>query len=322
MDDQPPNYRREFFKSPHHATMGLATLGAGFIIGAAFPLALVIGGASYVLGWIYLPDMPLFQGWVNRRRGAERNAAALAEVGEFIRKRDALLNELSTNRRNRYHALSAVCRDLESAGSDNALSPGDPGGDPRLRKLDECMWTFLRLLTIEESLERFLETERREDVPRLLREAEEEAARLTADYEARKAKGDSVSTLDPKERLISSRLERLEVLRKRVQRIEQAQANLDLVVSEQERLDQQIKLMRADAIASKNAESITARIDATVSHLDQTNKWLSEMSEFKDLVGNLPEASVRVGYAPAPPPLSMRGETQAARQPVMAQAKK
>ena len=49
------------------------------------------------------------------------------------------------------------------------------GNELRVRKLDELMWTFLRLLTIEESLERFLETERREDVPALVKEAEVEA---------------------------------------------------------------------------------------------------------------------------------------------------
>jgi hypothetical protein len=69
-----------------------------------------------------------------------------------------------------------------------------------------------------------------------------------------------------------------------------------LVVSEQERLDQQIKLIRADAVATKNAETLTARIDATVEHLDQTNKWLSEMDEFKDMVGDMPSTELRVGY--------------------------
>ena len=71
------------------------------------------------------------------------------------------------------------------------------------------------------------------------------------------------------------------------------------MVSEQERLDQQIKLIRADAVASKNAETLTARIDATVEHLDQTNKWISEMDEFKDLVGDLPSTELRVGYQAA-----------------------
>jgi hypothetical protein len=167
------------------------------------------------------------------------------------------------------------------------------------------MWTFLRLLGIEESLEKFLDTERRDNLPDALKEAEAEAVRLNTELEALKAKGPN-ATLETKQRYLGSRLERLEVLRKRKQRSEQAEANLALIVSEQDRLDQQIKLIRADAIATKNTESLTARIDATVEHLDQTNKWISEMDEFKDLVGDLPSTDSRVGYQaaisqPAPP---------------------
>jgi hypothetical protein len=141
----------------------------------------------------------------------------------------------------------------------------------------------------------------------LVKDAEAEATRLTAEVDALKAKGD-VKMLDIRQRYLSSRLERLDVLRKRQQRTEQADANLQLVCSEQDRLDQQIKLIRADAVATKNAETLTARIDATVEHLDQTNKWLSELDEFKDLVGDMPATDVRVGYEPptaaaTPPPI-------------------
>jgi len=152
-------------------------------------------------------------------------------------------------------------------------------------------------------------------VPRLVQEAEEEVAGLSAEFESLKSKGAETTLLDAKERLLSSRLERLEVLRKRLQRIEQARANLRVVVSEQERLEQQVKLLRADAIASTNADTLTARIDATVEHLDQTNQWLAEMDEFKELGGDLPATNVRIGYeAAAPPPLpSPRPEPKAAR---------
>lgn len=296
MDSQPPRYRREFFKSPHHAWLGLLTLGAGLIVGADYRIALLAAPAAYALGWVYLPDMGFFRRWVDRRRQSAQQAIGLAEAAEFLKKRDELLARLSTPRRQHYHALTAVCRDIEQASGEQSLSPGEPQFDPRLRKIDELMWTHLRMLTIAESLDRFLETERRDNVPALLKEAEEEAVALTAEFDALKAKETSAPLLEPKERLLSSRLERLNVLRKRVQRIEQAQANLQLVIAEQERLEQQIKLIRADAIASKNTETLTARIDATVEHLDQTNKWLAEMDEFKDLVGEMPVTPVRLGY--------------------------
>lgn len=303
MTHAPPSYRRQFWKSPHHAVTALATLGAGLILGADYPLALLLGPAAYALGWIYIPDFRIFRNWADRRRDAASMAASQAEVAGFVQRRDALLDQLSAAGRAKYHELGAVCRDIEAASVDNSLTPENPTEDPRLRKLDELMWSYLRMLAIEESLEKFLETERRDNVPDSLQQAETEVRNLTAEFEALKARGTSVAALDAKERLLGSRLERLQVLRKRLQRVEQTRSNLALVESEQERLEEQIKFIRADAIASKNADTLTARIDSTVEHLHQTNKWLSEMDEFKDLVGNIPAAPVRIGYQSAKPPV-------------------
>jgi hypothetical protein len=298
MDPAAPNYHREFLKSPHHAVLGVLTLGLGFM--SASVLGLIAGATAYLLGWIYLPDLPLFRRWVQRRHEAALRAADAQGVTQFLQRRDALLRALCPEYRERYGRLAQVCRDIEAATADNAFSSSEPGADPRLRKLDELMWTSLRLLSIQESLEQFLQTEARDNVPDLLREAEAEAKRLNAEVEALKAQANN-ALLETRQRYLGSRLERLEVLRKRQQRSEQARANRDLVVAEQDRLDQQIKLIRADAIASKNAESLTARIDATVEHLDQTNKWLSEMDEFKDLAGDLPPTQMRIGYQPTSP---------------------
>jgi hypothetical protein len=319
MDQPAPNYHAEFFKSPHHAVLALATIGVGFL--SAQLLGLIAGTVAYVLGWIYLPDLPFFRKWVEKRRSAGEQEAEAQKVAEFLQRRDALLRSLSSDRRERYAHLTQVCRDIEHASTDSPLAVASNAGDPRLRKLDELMWTFLRLLGIEESLERFLDTERREDIPALLQEAEREAKRLTAEVEAQKDKG-SGPAQETRQRFLNSRLERLEVLRKRQQRCEQGEANLALVRSEQERLEQQIKLIRADAVATKNADSLSARIDATVEHLDQTNKWLSEMDEFKDLVGDLPATEARLGYqaapaVPTPPPII--GSAQIRRQPPLRQ---
>src|SRR5207237_9826309 len=103
------------------------------------------------------------------------------------------------SRPERYTRLAAACRDIETASADNPLASTDPATDPRLRKLDELMWTYLRLLGIEESLEEFLETERREDLPGILNGAEAEAARLAGEIDAPKANGDGAA-LENKER--------------------------------------------------------------------------------------------------------------------------
>jgi hypothetical protein len=294
---------RAFLQSPHHAVMALTTLGAGFATGE--PLYFVAGATAYVLGWVYLPDMRFFQQWLEKRASAQTNAVEAAELAQFKKRREALLGSLSSPLRERYHLLAKVCRDIEKAASENELgSEFSLTSDTRLRKIDELMWMYLRLLSMQQSLQTFLETERHEDLAGSLADAEAETRTLEAEV---KALGDSAAS-DNKQRLLESRRDRLEVLRKRVERVQEAESNLELVLSEQERLAEQIKLIRADAVATKSASAVRARIDASVEHLNETNKWLSEMDQVRDLAGDLPMLPSRIGFeAGGPPPLPSAG---------------
>jgi len=200
--------RREFLQSPHHAVMALATLGAGFASGEA--LYFILGAAAYVLGWVFVPDMPLFKNWVEGRQNMKRAAEAQGELAEFAARRDTLLGELTNARRRYYDELSNVCREIEHSAAGQT-------DDPRVFKLEELMWTFLRLLTIEQSLDQFLETEAREDVPGLLAAAKSEVDDLVAAVEALRREN-RVSALEAKERLLESRRELVATLEKRADR--------------------------------------------------------------------------------------------------------
>jgi len=290
MADVIASARRAFWKSPHHAAMALFTLGAGFATGE--PLYFVAGVTAYVLGWVYLPDMAFFQKWRERRSSAETKAAETAELAQFSKRREAILASLNAPLRERYHLLAKVCRDIEGAAENQDTSEFGLTSGTRLRKIDELMWMYLRLLSIQQSVEMFLETERGEDLRGSALEAEEEMSALENESNARGASSQS----ETRDRLLSSRRERLGVLRKRLQRFEEAESNLELVLAEQERLTEQIKLIRADAVATKNAGALSARIDASVAHLNETNKWLSEMDQFRDLAGDLPLGEARIGF--------------------------
>ena len=296
---------RAFLQSPHHAVMAIATLGAG--IATAEPLYVVAGATAYVLGWVYLPDMAFFRRWVEKRATSATSAVEANELAQFKRRREAMLNALNSPLRERYHLLARVCRDIEKAAADSDQSEFNISADTRLRKIDELMWMYLRLLSMQQSLQTFLETERTEDLGGAVAEAEKETRALEAEI---KAMGDSAAS-DNKQLLLESRRDRLNVLRKRAERVNEAEGNLELVISEQERLSEQIKLIRADAVATKSASAVSARIDASVEHLNETNKWLSEMDQFRELAGDLPMVPARVGFEAGPPPLPT--SSQAAR---------
>jgi len=297
--------RPAFFKSPHHAALAAATLGLGFASGE--PLYFIIGAAAYVLGWVYLPDMGFFRRWVEGKQQAQLAATQAGELATFTAQRDAAFNALTPSRRQRYGTLVEVCRQIEQS-----INAAD---DPRVRKLEELMWTFLRLLSTEQSLERFLEIETREDVPALLAAADEEVQHLTSKVEELRATK-SDSTLDTRERLLETRIDLRNALQKRVERAEQARHHLELVTAEQDRLDQQIKLLRAEAMAAPSTAALSARIDATVEQLETTNNWLREMDQFRAAVAEpaLPEQRIGFGQpagVPPPMPVPIRGKNRA-----------
>lgn len=302
----PTNYRRAFWTSRHHLWLALLTFGLGFASGE--PLGLIAGATVYALGLVFLPDTGFFKRAIDARENATRDSAAAAELAEFQARQQKLLTGLSTGRRTRYEELTAVCRDIENASAE-ARGPGDLDLETRRAKLDELTWTYLQMLSVEQTLEVYLEKERKERVPALVKSLQEETQSLGAEVEALKKQTPVPVILESRERLLTSRLERLASLQQRLDRIQQAQSNCDLLGSEQERLVEQVKLIRADAIATKNADTLTARIDLSIEHLAATNKWIAELAEFKDLTAKMPAIPVRPPGAPA------AAQTEAPRHP-------
>lgn len=291
-----PAYRRLFWRSTEHLWFAVGTLGLGFASGE--PLGLLLGGVAYALGQVYLPD----SGWFRRRADARRRAVEEAEAARraagFEAQRAQLIATLSSERRRRYQALVLVCEEISAASAEGGSGALSLSMETRLRKLDELLWTYLRLLTIEQSLDAYLETERRDNLAAAAQAAEQELAALEAELAAAPGKP-ALTATETRKKLLASRRERLEALRQRLARVAQARANQELARSEQERLVEQAKLIRADAVAHKNAESLGARIDLSIEHLAETNRWLGELAEFKDLTAQLPAVPAGAMLSPA-----------------------
>ena len=286
------SYRKAFLKSRHHVWLALLTIGLGFASGQ--PLLLLAGLTAYALGWVYLPDAAFFRRGVDDRIRKDQEKVEAEKWAEFLARHQKLLSALSVARRTRYTELSGLCAVIENA-SHEAQSATGLDLASRVEKLDELLWTFLRMLTAEQTLEVFLEGERREKIPQLVNSLDAETKTLAEEVDGLKKISPPPLALAPKERLLTSRLERLSGLKQRLARLEQAQANLELIRSEQDRLVEQVKLIRADAVASKNADALSARIDLSIEHLASTNKWLSELAEFKDVTQQMPQMPAATG---------------------------
>lgn len=257
---------KAFAKSPHHAWLGLLTLGAGLATLSA--VGAVVGAAAYALGWIYLPDSRLFKNWLAARRQGDDGK----KLRDFLFQRRQIYDALRTPARGRYDALAAEIEALQQEfRRDHRLNAEIVR--QRNERLSNLAWTFLRLLHTGEMLDRFIESEDPDELARKIGAMETELAGI-----------------DPlaKASLAESLKSRLESLKTRLEKRRGADESRELTASEQERIAELVKLFRADHLASRDAGALSHEIDGAATQLDRTRDWLSSL-EFDTSPSDIPE---------------------------------
>ena len=278
------DYLKAFLKSGDHAALALLTLGATFASGV--PLALVIGAALYVVGWVYLPDRAGFRAKVDARANAAIGETETAALAALQAQRAKLFTQLDAAARKRYEELARVCADIEEQ---LAAAPADaayPTG-----KIDGLMWSYLGLLATERNLQTYLAKEGAEDFPARIAAIEAELAKL--DDELTKTPPDSPA-YEGKFRLVGSKREGLESVRRRHEQFNRSGDNLAIVRAEQTRIEEQLKLLRADLFAAQSAGQFSQRISDTIDSLSTGSRVAAELTPAMPELPSL--RTKRVGY--------------------------
>jgi len=257
---------KAFAKSPHHAWLGLLTLGAG--VATVSGIGMVAGLAAYALGWIYLPDSRFFNSWLAKRQQGDEGE----KLRDFLFRRRQIYDALRSSTRERYDRLAAEIWSLQD----------EFRRDPRLNaelvqqrceRLSNLAWTYLRLLHTGEMLDRFIESEDPTELERKIAAMEKELSAIDAGSKAS---------------LAESLQSRLTSLKARLEKRRGAEESRELTASEQERIAELVKLFRADHLASRDAGALSHEIDGAAVQLDRTREWLSGL-EF-DTSPDIPEA--------------------------------
>lgn len=276
-------YLKRFAKSWEHGLLALTTLGLPFAAGE--PLALVGGLTAYVLGWVFIGDSRWFRRRVDAVELTKLGREEEVAMARVHAERNALLARLPPDARARYAALADVCRDIESqldaAGS--FVSPAE--------KIDGLMWNYLSLLGSEVSLGDFIEKESGEAFEAQVDRLNEKLAVLNQEIATTEPGSRDYET---KMQLLASRQEGLEALRRRHEQFLRATENVRLVRAEQERITEQLKLLRADLYASKAVGQISLRVSETIDALASSGRISAEVPA---AVPELPAFRTRrVGY--------------------------
>jgi len=211
-------------------------------------------GAGLELGYLY---------WLinNRRfRRYVEGKAGLARESEAIKLRDTLMRRLAPEDRDRYAALERRCRSIltqqTTDGQAGELLVQGQG-------LGRLLWIYLRLLVTGRTLSHLLEEQDRADAGRSI------AQRIAA-IESRLSE-DTLS-----EELRKSLSGQIEILRQREERRREASEKRSFVDAELTRVEEQVELIREQAIVAADPNAVSRRIDEIAATLGGTTRWISE----------------------------------------------
>lgn len=268
------NYYKEFFRSPAHAWTALLTVGAG--LATANPIGLIVGGAVYALAWIYFPDSKMFKARIDKLRAAQE--LQKAKIGDAAHKQEInrALDDLPAAERKRFAEFQKLSGEIANTLKSHSSSGYYPV-ETLTENLQEIEGTYLRLLNQLARLQAFTTKERTESLEASIQEAESGARRLEEQIASVRATDPNNPSLRTRERTLELQQTRTNTLRERLQRLNQAEANLELVQTDLGRIEEQLKLLLADAASRIDSGSFSHQVDASMNHLTQTNQWLSEL---------------------------------------------
>jgi hypothetical protein len=269
--------------------LGLAAFG---LLGLQEPGFWVIGAGLELAYLSLLATNPRFQRLIAGK-------ASLATAREVTDKGGRLVAGLPDIDRRRYEILALRCASIleqQFAGDTTA-----PGYDTQREGLGRLTWMYLRLLATRQSIRRVLAqpdgrtaaaSGQPPPIPGSAPAApggnQRELAQRLAELN-RRLKDEALS-----EELRRSLTAQAELLQQRVRRRTEAEDKLAYLDAELTRIEEQVELIREQAVLSTDPESFSRRIDEIGATLSGTADWIAEqqraLGAMDDLLGDAPAA--------------------------------
>jgi hypothetical protein len=230
--------------------------------------AFLLIGAGLELAYLYvLSTNKRFQRLVAGSEMVETQQATQQKL-------NVTLNNLSPTLQQRYRALERRCRailDQQQAGATELRDELRTQGEG----LGRLLWIYLRLLSTYQSFARLLGEMINAD-------REREA------IEDRIARPESQLTRNSiTDELRGSLTSQLEILRQRQQSQREAREKIAFLDAELTRIEEQVELVREQAVLSSDPSTVSARIDEIGSTLTGTNQWIRDQKDLASRVGDV-----------------------------------
>ena len=240
-------------------------LGAFGLLGLLNPGFWIVGmGLELAYLWI-LGSNPRFQ----------RLAAAsqrLMSRRQWLLKVEDALKQLNTYDLQRYRNLEMRCRALLQ--QQHEINTPTQGLDTQGEGLGRLLWVYLRLLLTKQAINRVI---RGSGV----------AAEGTGTLEERIA-GLQTRLKEPlSEDLRKSLTGQIEILQQRLEKRQEAKEKLAFLDAELTRIQEQVELVREQAVLATDSETLSERIDQITTTLGSTTQWIADQQKLYGAVEDL-----------------------------------
>jgi hypothetical protein len=185
---------------------------------------------------------------------------------------DSLVQQLSNEDQQRYRKLEGRCR----AVLEQQMNLQTPVQGLRAQNegLGRLLWVYLRLLSTRQAINRTIN-------------GESAASDGSPDLEKRIAQLKSKLDEQLSEDLRKSLTGQIEILQQRLERRREAKEKLAFLDAELTRIQEQIELVREQAVLTADPETISQRIDQVTTTLGNTAQWVSDQQKIYGAVEDL-----------------------------------
>ena len=173
--------------------------------------------------------------------------------------------------RTRFEQLRARCLEMRAIAQGVRGRQQAAGEDSNTQALDRMLWVFLRLLTSQQYLQRFLEKTNEIEIRNRMKEAE--------------AKLGSQGSTD--ERIKRSLEDSLLVQQQRLDNYQKAKLNLDYVRVELDRIEAKIQAITEAAVNRQDPDFLTSQIDSVSESMQSTEKAIDELQQLTGIVDEM-----------------------------------
>lgn len=259
----------------------LAFLGgaAAAVLSPLPDVLLPLVGAAELLYLGGLVSVPRFRSAIDARVHAAQRGATAVEPGAAP-SLPQILEGLEPPARRRFDALRARCVEMQRLAQ-GVRGHGAAGADDiRTPALDRLLWAFLRLLSSQQALQRFL--------------AASDEASLKRDIESLKGR-QAQAQQRGEERIVHALTDAIATAELRRDNHGKAASNSEFLGVELDRIEGKIQALVEMAVSHQDADLISSQVDSVAASMAQTEQAVREINQITGLGEQLSEPPAILG---------------------------